>query len=59
MPTVVDRSLVVWVLVLVAVDVALLAVWMILDGPRMSMKLEVYGYAGKPASPIILLPKLR
>lgn len=45
------RSLVMWVLRLVAVDVVILTLWMVVDGPHTAMTLEVYGYAGEPAPP--------
>lgn len=40
------RDLVVWVLRLVAVDVTLLALWMVIDGPHASTVSFVQGYAG-------------
>ncbi|CAM9868125.1 unnamed protein product, partial [Ectocarpus sp. 12 AP-2014] len=40
-----DRSLVVWVLRLVSVDVMFLTLWLILDGPRASMVYFTQGYA--------------
>ena len=47
------RNLVVWVLRLVSVDVVILTLWMILDGPHKGMTREVYGYAGEPAAHVL------
>lgn len=40
-----------WVLRLVAVDVVILTLWMIVDGPHTAMTIDVYGYAGELAPP--------
>lgn len=36
-----------WVLRLVAVDVVVLSIWMLVDGPRVASLREVVGYAGE------------
>lgn len=41
------RHLVGWVLRLVAVDVVILSIWMLVDGPRVASLREVVGYAGE------------
>lgn len=54
-----------WVLKLVAVDVVILTLWMIVDGPHTAMTIDVYGYAGKPTPPapffalLFLIPRFK